>query len=411
MSRSNTKPKLPITAVADGVTPMPEDEGRYREPIGAGGLGLRFTPDLEAEFLVSHQRLSEQRMRVANLCVLVAAVAFLIGDSGRTVETLTFASDWLVGALLALVLLGGVALTRMSPQHAVRRQRLECGLVLGFGLGVATVIAVGRQGSDNFPYEPMLLLAVYVYFLTGLLFWQAASCGFLVWSLYVFLIESQVPPGRAFYEAYYLLVMNLLGCLGLYFVERRHRQAFLLENQLRLQAVTDGLTKLMNRGAFRSHLDAVWQMAVRDRKRIGLVLMDLDHFKAVNDRCGHLAGDEALMRVGTALRAQIKRPLDAAARFGGDEFVAVWFDVEPTWFAGIPERIRAALDGFAVHGEGRHAGRCPISTSLGAVTVQPGAGSTPKQAMSAADELLYAVKEAGRNGFRVRNLDDAPDSD
>lgn len=405
----NVAPNNPDEAAAwevAAVSSMPDAEDRYAQQQQRGFSGLRFEADLEQDFLHSHQQLSGQRIRVANLCVLVAAVAFLMGtrDSGGA------QAEWLLAiALLPLLMVGaGLTLIRLHP---VRRQRLDFLQVAGFAVGLAALIGLGRQAGLPVPYEPMLLLVVYIYFLSGLLFRQAISCGLLAWATYTLLIQGQVPTARALYEGYYLLVMHLLGCLGLYFVERRHRQAYLLENQLRLQAVTDGLTKLMNRGAFRSHLDAVWQMAVRDGKRIGLVLMDLDHFKAVNDECGHLAGDEALIQVGTALRTQIKRPLDAAARFGGDEFVAVWFDVEPDWFAGIPERIRSALDGLVVHGDGRHAGRCPISTSIGAVTLQPGAGSTPKQAMSAADELLYAVKEAGRNGFRVRDLDRTLDSD
>ena len=385
---------------------MPDAEDRYAQQQQRGFSGLRFEPDLEQDFLHSHQQLSGQRIRVANLCVLVAAIAFLLGARGAGAAR----AEWMLAAALLPLLMVGAGLSLMRL-HPLRRQRLDFLQVAGFAVGLAVLVGLGRRSGLPVPYEPMLLLVVYIYFLSGLLFRQAIACGLLAWATYALLIQGHVPTARAFYEAYYLLVMHLLGCLGLYFVERRHRQAYLLENQLRLQAVTDGLTKLMNRGAFRSHLDAVWQMAVRDGKRIGLVLMDLDHFKTVNDECGHLAGDEALMRVGSALRSQIKRPLDAAARFGGDEFVAVWFDVEPDWFNGIPERIRTALDGLVVHGDARHAGRCPISTSIGAVTVKPGAGSTPKQAMSAADELLYAVKEAGRNGFRVRNLNETAASD
>lgn len=400
-----------ILSVDDPRWPMPDLEDRYAQQLDAGFMGLQFKPDLEAEFLADHQQLSAQRIRVANLCVLVAALAFLIADPGGAFALQALTSDLLIAATLSPALLGGVALTFFEFRSPMRRQALELLQVLVFGLGVAVVIALGGNGASGFPYEPMLLLAVYTYFLTGLLFRQAVLCGLIVWGAYVLLLKYQDPSARVFYETYYLLVMNLLGCLGLYFVERRHRQAFLLENQLRLQAVTDGLTKLMNRGAFRAHLDAIWQMAVRDGKRIGLLLMDLDHFKAVNDECGHLAGDQALIGVGLALRGQIKRPLDAAGRFGGDEFVAVWFDVEPAWFRNVPERIRQSLDGLVVKGEGRHAGQRAITTSVGAVILSPGPGSTPKSAMSAADELLYAVKEAGRNGFRVRDLDAEADSD
>ena len=145
-------------------------------------------------------------------------------------------------------------------------------------------------------------------------------------------------------------------------------------------------------------------MAARDGKRLGLMLVDLDHFKKINDDCGHLAGDEALVKVGEALRAQIKRPLDAAGRYGGDEFIAVWFDVEADWFARLPEQFRSALGALSVRGEGRKAKSRQVTTSIGGVIVAPSSGSEPKQAIQQADELLYQVKQAGRNGFRVLEL-------
>src|SRR5437762_12888854 len=86
----------------------------------------------------------------------------------------------------------------------------------------------------------------------------------------------------------------------------------------------DGVTGLLNRAALEAHVRQLWQQAARDGLPVSVVLADIDHFKAYNDRYGHQAGDRCLRDVASAMRqAACRRPLDLVARYGGEELIAV----------------------------------------------------------------------------------------
>src|ERR1051326_7545531 len=104
-----------------------------------------------------------------------------------------------------------------------------------------------------------------------------------------------------------------------------------MQNELRQQAVLDSLTGIFNRRAFRSHLEAAWAQAQRDSETIGLILVDIDDFKLINDTCGHPFGDSAMKHIADVFHNATLRPLDAVGRYGGDEFIAMWFGVKPEW--------------------------------------------------------------------------------
>ncbi len=86
-------------------------------------------------------------------------------------------------------------------------------------------------------------------------------------------------------------------------------------------AATDALTGLLNRGRFDEHLAEEWRRAVRTDQPLSLLLIDVDRFKAVNDNCGHAAGDECLRRIARIISSSAQRATDFAARYDGDELV------------------------------------------------------------------------------------------
>ena len=120
---------------------------------------------------------------------------------------------------------------------------------------------------------------------------------------------------------------------GSYALEHANRTAFLEHRQLSEVATHDGLTALLNRAAFEDQIRRVWQQAQRDRQTVAVIMIDIDCFKSYNDRYGHIAGDDCLRRVSTALRdAARRRPLDFVARYGGEELVAVLYGAEKAYF-------------------------------------------------------------------------------
>jgi diguanylate cyclase (GGDEF)-like protein len=172
--------------------------------------------------------------------------------------------------------------------------------------------------------------------------------------------------------------------------------------QQRQLAVRDGLTGLYNRRAFNELL--VSAIANEDRReggQLALVLLDLDHFKKLNDTFGHPAGDAAL-RSAARLLAQHLRKGDQAARFGGEEFVVIFPGANKDRGVHGAERLRLAVARHRLVFEGA---RIPLAASFG-VAIWPADGKEPDDLLAAADRALYAAKQAGRN--RVMAASDLP---
>ena len=130
--------------------------------------------------------------------------------------------------------------------------------------------------------------------------------------------------------------------------------------------------------------------ATRTGAPLSAIVLDLDEFKALNDRHGHLAGDEVLEMVGTTLRHGV-RASDFACRWGGEEFVMLLPDTDQEGALQVAETMRASLDGLEVPGVTAH-----ITASLGVATLPDHANDGPSL-IRAADRALYAAKAAGRN--------------
>jgi diguanylate cyclase (GGDEF)-like protein/PAS domain S-box-containing protein len=175
--------------------------------------------------------------------------------------------------------------------------------------------------------------------------------------------------------------------------------------RLRALARQDSLTGLANRRAFDEALSKEHLRSRRDKSRLGLIMIDVDHFKRFNDIYGHLAGDDCLRCVGAAIGDALLRPGDLAARYGGEEFAVLLPDTDEAGAAVIAERIRQAIVGLGM----RHAGN-PNEI----VTVSAGAASftcsdiEADRLIEAADQALYSAKHSGRNAVG-RASDAKPD--
>lgn len=171
-----------------------------------------------------------------------------------------------------------------------------------------------------------------------------------------------------------------------------------LETRLETLAIEDSLTGLANRRRFDERLNEEWARAYRDRSSLGLLMIDVDHFKAYNDEYGHPAGDACLRVVAKIIAAEMQRVGDLAARYGGEEFAMLLPNTDAAGCARIGERIRSAVhDAGLVHASNPMA-PC-VTVSLGGAASRPsfertaGAGSL----VEAADQALYAAKDAGRD--------------
>ena len=156
----------------------------------------------------------------------------------------------------------------------------------------------------------------------------------------------------------------------------------------------DAVTTLPTRAAFDQHLAGECNRAERSRHSVAVVLIDLDHFKQINDRFGHAAGDAALKTVATVVRAKL-RSYDLVARFGGDEFAVICSGCRPGEIEIVVRRIRECVLQLQ---EDATVPRPVPTISVGAcVAHDMYAIADPSEIVRVADEALYAAKEAGRN--------------
>jgi diguanylate cyclase (GGDEF)-like protein len=157
-------------------------------------------------------------------------------------------------------------------------------------------------------------------------------------------------------------------------------------------AQKDGLTGLANRRAFNEELTKATKRQDRQGGSLALLLLDIDHFKKLNDSYGHPAGDAALRMVAETLR-HVVREGDTAARYGGEEFAVILPGNDESGALQLAERLRSALQKQRVAFEGA---RIQMTASFG-VAVWPAAGRELEPLLAAADRALYAAKEGGRN--------------
>ncbi|HEV7741195.1 MAG TPA: EAL domain-containing protein [Pseudolysinimonas sp.] len=175
------------------------------------------------------------------------------------------------------------------------------------------------------------------------------------------------------------------------------------EDALRHLALHDGLTGLPNRVLLMDRIEHALEASVRTNRRVGVLYIDLDGFKGVNDSAGHAAGDRALVHVAEQVRA-VLRPGDTLARLGGDEFVVMCEDLDDEAAAtAMGDRVLSALRTPFTVGEETFA----LSGSIG-VSLSDGS-STPEQLLHQADQAMYIAKGAGKGRVRVGGSDDAAD--
>jgi len=163
-------------------------------------------------------------------------------------------------------------------------------------------------------------------------------------------------------------------------------------------SVTDGLTGLANRRYFDDFLTAEWLRAKREGGNIGLIMVDIDHFKAFNDHYGHLEGDNCLRKVANTLKEQAQRPRDLVARFGGEEFAIVLPSIHFEGMKVVAERIQKALHDVRLRHEASDTSEI-MTVSMGLAWAEPKSVDNIESLIEAADEALYAAKAGGRDRY------------
>jgi diguanylate cyclase (GGDEF)-like protein len=265
------------------------------------------------------------------------------------------------------------------------------------GIEVGTWIAAGVGEM----FALLTLHGLGLYFLAGILFRGALQANVvMVVSLAVTLLVMGVPVAKVAYLTGILAGAGAIGGLAFRHQGIRFRRTFLEHGLISEMAARDGLTGLKNRRAFDEHLPRSWQQALRDRRFMVVMMIDVDRFKLFNDRYGHQAGDDALQRVSVVVDGFAQRPLDLAARYGGEELAVILFDVDREHAEKIAEQLRTAVQSVGIeHVDNDKVG--VVTVSIGVAIVQPRLDRSPAGIVQLADEALYTAKKEGRNRVKV----------
>ena len=321
---------------------------------------------------------------------------------------------WTIRGLMVVPMLGLLLISRTS----VGENHMQLLAALGGCLCVAGLVAISVNADEPFNHYyssavTMVMLVVFV--LSRLQFtWGLATAVIMLLTLNVGLLGfGDVGVKLWVINNFVAIASAIYGLVGTFLIERSLRQNYLQsrllsfenhdleESNLRLQYLTaiDGLTQIANRRSLDLNLGTEWQRAMRKREPIGLVMIDVDHFKLFNDTYGHQAGDECLRDVAGAMKDFARRPGDLAARYGGEEFVLVLTNATAQQARMVAERLRDKIMELAIpHQRSSHGN---VTASFGVASMVPSPSAGPDILVLAADQALYRAKESGRNRVSV----------
>jgi diguanylate cyclase (GGDEF)-like protein len=273
-------------------------------------------------------------------------------------------------------------------------------------------------GGGMLRYDGLLLYVLGVHVLSGLTWRAALAMGAVIGAGWVLLVSSCALE-REVMTTIYLVCANIVGLTRSRLTERLHRASFLrrvmveqerqrvqiLADALAVESLHDELTGLSNRRLLAQHGELLWEAARQGGRLVLVAMVDVDHFKAYNDRLGHPAGDQVLRQVGCALQSVASGDARQAFRYGGEEFTVLWAVDDPSEAAVLGRCLHAAVAALAIP-------HPSSSTTMLTVSVGLMAGSAAQaslsEALEQADSLLYEAKRAGRSRTQFGGVPLAP---
>lgn len=259
---------------------------------------------------------------------------------------------------------------------------------------VANTLIFGTKSGFVFYFFNMAVLIIFTNWkgIYKLLAIVAQTSIFIALSIYSIYIPPISPMSESLTITFFIIniILNIVGVANsanFYLIIATHAQ-----RDLRLYAITDYLTQLPNRTAFHHFIQGLSKRKDRIDKKMGIMMMDIDHFKSINDRYGHPIGDRVLIRLAEILRSTVG-PYDFLGRHGGEEFVIIHFTQDEQEMLAFAEKIRNTIEQSLIRVD-EHEIKFTVSIGLLYKTTLEGDYG---KCISHADTLLYQAKEQGRN--------------
>jgi diguanylate cyclase (GGDEF)-like protein len=371
---------------------------RYAAELTRGTRSMRFPPEIEAEYQRFY--LNERRAHVRTFTLIMfVLVGVALGVSWIESPSQADTGEHVRLIVIELAYLAMIWAAYSRQYHRVYLTTANVGaIVISVAAGMEVAHRVGAGQGEMFGFLTVYSLGIY--FLLGILYRSALIANVaMVIAFGAATAAFGVPLSKTLSLTALLALIAAIGGVSFRYQGIRFRRAFLAHQLIAEMAARDGLTGLKNRRAFDEHLERTWQQALRDRRTLVVVLIDVDHFKRYNDRYGHQAGDEALQRLAATIDEFARRPLDLAARYGGEELAMILFDVTHDHGARIAEQVRTAVQNLQI--EHRDGDTGVVTVSIGVAMIRPTLERSPNGAVQLADEALYAAKHDGRNCVRI----------
>ena len=368
-----------------------------------GFSGLRFPSFLEQRFQADTLDARVRHHRIFGVLGILLFDSFWFGDRVMVPDVLAL-SAWLrVGLLTPLSLLSLWLIGRVG---STLRENLVGTNVLLMGMALVAIMLSTHSPNVQHYYVGIPMILLFSNTVQRLRFWPALVSTVLLFTM-VATGMSQVAAIPPEVRQTFLLVLGgtaVMTLAALYSLERDERRAYLLRLREESLAREDLLTRLPNRLALEEFLHTRLHSPRSDATRLDYLLyLDLDHFKTVNDTCGHAVGDRLLREISVVVRAQLDRH-DFMARLGGDEFAVLLLDCTEAAAQATGERIIKAVQDYRLsHDQTTFA----VAVSIGTVAMDPAQSRQMSDVMAYADVACYAAKHAGRGRQFQYKHDDA----
>lgn len=292
--------------------------------------------------------------------------------------------SYIVKALVVLSLLFGIICLFVSYSTSIRIAAFYVGFVILLAL-LLTIYLINRE-KESSGYEQFYALSWFPVFIGGICLclnmWNIIPSTFLV--DYALLIGLSVQ-----------FVILMYGAAYRYYQEtREHIETNFEKEKLEEMSIKDSLTKLYNRRYFDSKIKEELYRASRLQQKIGLVLIDIDHFKSVNDTLGHDAGDVCLVKLAQLMQETFRREFDIIARYGGEEFVLLLPHIDKEPLIALVENLRKSVE-VTDFFNGEHDRKITISS--GATLYEGDRTIDERFIFKVVDDALYHAKGEGRN--------------
>ncbi len=376
--------------------------------IDSGFPLLKFPRRLEAAFEREVGAERSWQLAAGGLFGLVLYNLFLIPDWLAAPDTFHTAL-WLRLGIVTPVALLVIAALYLNPPVGVREFLVAAGaVILGAGSNLYLML-IGHSPHHDAQHQVIILILLFITMVQRVRFWYAVAACFACFTVHAiglamlpaYPFEFQVSANAVFGCAV------ILSIFASYVLEREMRMNFLLSLRGRLQrrdldveSRRDPLTGLRNRRSLDEVIEGCNQSNAVGQE-LAIVLLDIDHFKAFNDTAGHQAGDVCLKRVAGIIQSELRDYVDAAFRFGGEEFILVLRGVDLTTAIRISERIRRAIEDAAIPHPALAPGEV-VTVSMGVASAIVSREIRVGVIISAADSALYAAKRNGRNQVSPR---------